>query len=123
MQEMNDLELTKKVKIYRNSHLFLILVWIIIFAIFYFTPPPTCENNNEGPSLHGCGTTLSVAIAGIIALTIFIPSIISGLRGIELLKILKKRQQKSLGLIQITSYLLLIPLSLLIVRAIIYSFK
>jgi hypothetical protein len=118
-KNLSDEQLIKKVKIHRNSNTFLIFLWLLTILIFkdgsFYFPNECTENFGFGPSGHGCVTEASV-IAAFFMLILFLFSITEGILGIILSKNANnKTLSKDIKILKITSYVLLIPLFLLII--------
>ena len=123
INKLSEQELLNKTRIHRNSNIFLLVLWLAVMLMFYFSPIETCEFNNEGASLHGCGMPLVAGIALIIGFIIFFASAIEGINGIKLFKVAKTKLQNKFTLLGISSYLLVIPSCLFILGLVIVWIK
>ncbi len=117
IKNLSDPDLFKKARIHRNSNVFLVILWIILFLTLFIDSKlekciPTIYSNGD----IGCSYTVPSMIIGFIVAIIFFPSTIEGINGLKLSKVAEEKlKEKNFTLLKITSYILLLPALMLVV--------
>ena len=116
IKSLSDNDFFRKLKTHEISNTFLIFCWLVIFVLSRTLSADRCGESAESPSLHGCGGTPILLVAGFIAVALLLPSCLEAANGLKLVKTAKERfPQNRYRLLQITSYLLLVPICWLII--------
>lgn len=109
LKKLPETELLKKARIYRNSNIFLVILWVGIFislkVLSIYHPMQPCPD--DGPSGHGCGIDQEYLAPIFVWVLIYIPSLFEGMAGIKIAEVVKSRfPQRKIMLLKITSYAL-----------------